>query len=161
MQVITNEMIQQVLREQGEKDFWQTERLIARLSREQSAILAYLMGANEDQEQYNFDEKQLLFFLGVNISQMMQQTAAEIKPVSMADLEAAQEKNIRMFEYLEDETPNDFESTTALIFKQYNQKYVLRYVVDSLMDDDDPHIRPERKGLIFFNLKTILDCLDQ
>lgn len=161
MRVVTDEMIQQVLQEQGEKDFWQTERLIARMSREQPAILSYLMGANEDQEQYNFDEKQLLFFLGVNISQMMQQIEAEMKQVSMADLQAAQEKNIQMFEYLENETPNDFESTTALIFKEYNQKNVLRYVIETLLDDDDPHIRPDRKGLIFFDLKTILDCLDR
>ena len=87
MHVVTDEMIQQVLREQDEKDFWQTERLIARMSREQPAILVYLMGANEDH--YNFDEKQLLFFLGVNISQMMKRPEDKARQVTVAEIEAA------------------------------------------------------------------------
>ena len=48
-----------------------------------------------------------------------------------------------------------------MFFKEYNQRNVLRYIVESLFEDDDPHIRPDRKGLIFFDLKTVLDCLDQ
>ena len=159
MKVVTDEVIKQVLQEQGEMDFLETERLIAQMSREQPSILAYLMGSNEDH--YNFDEKQLLLFLGINISQMMNKTGGVADQVSMENIEAAQEKNIQMFEYLESEIPGDFEHTTAMIFKEYNQKNVLRYVIETLFDDDDPHIRPDRKGLIFFDLKTILDCLDQ
>jgi len=159
MKVVTDDIIQDVLNEQEDMDFLEIERLIARMSREQPAILAYLMASNEDH--YNFDEKQLLLFLGVNLSQMMSRDEGKLKEVSMDDIEAVQEKNIQMFEYLENEIPGDFEKTTAMIFKEYNQKNLLRYVIETLFEDDDPHIRADRKGLIFFDLKTVLDCLDQ
>ena len=48
-----------------------------------------------------------------------------------------------------------------MIFKEYKQKNILRYIIATLFDDDDPHIRADRKGLIFFDLKTVMDCLDQ
>ncbi|MBN1480880.1 hypothetical protein EH223_00185 [candidate division KSB1 bacterium] len=159
MQVVSDDIIQEVLQEQGEMDFLETERLIAQMSREQPSLLTYLMASNE--EHYNFEEKQLLLFLGINISQMMKKNQNAIQQVSMEDIETAQEKNIQMFEYLENELPGDFEGTTEMIFKGYNQKNVLRYIIETLFQDDDPHIRPDRKGLIFFDLKTVLDCLDQ
>lgn len=159
MQIVSDDIIQEVLQEQAEMDFLETERLIAQMSREQPALLAYLMASNE--EHYNFEEKQLLLFLGINISQMLKKNQQTLRQVSMENIEAAQEKNIQMFEYLEKELPSDFESTTEMIFKGYNQKHVLRYIIETLFQDDDPHIRPDRKGLIFFDLKTVLDCLDQ
>ena len=159
MTIISDDIIQSVLEEQGELDFLETERLIAQMSREQPSILAYLMGSNEDH--YNFDEKQLLLFIGVNVAQMMNRGDGNIQEVSMEEIEASQQKNIDMFEYLEKEIPGDFENTTAMIFREYNQKNVLRYIIETLFEDEDPHIRADRKGLMFFDLKTVLDCLDQ
>ena len=159
MKPVTDEVIQEVLEKQSELDFLGAERQIAGMSREQPAVLAYLMGSNE--EHYNFEEKQLLLFLGVNILQMLKKTGETPAEVSMDQIEDAQQKNIDMFEYLEKEIPGDFEHTTTMIFKEYNQKSILRYLIESLFDDDDPQIRADRKGLIFFDLKTLLDCLDQ
>ena len=131
---------------------------IASILAKKMAALAPLIDEFVVQRMVKFDG---LLFLGINISQMMNKTGGVADQVSMENIEAAQEKNIQMFEYLESEIPGDFEHTTAMIFKEYNQKNVLRYVIETLFDDDDPHIRPDRKGLIFFDLKTILDCLDQ
>ena len=159
MKIISDEIVKQILDEQAEKDFLETERQIARLSRDQPALLSYLMGSNDDH--YNFDEKQLLLFIGVNVFLMLSKGDKKLAQVSMDDIEAAQQKNIEMFEYLEKEIPGEFQKTTDMIFKEYNQKNMLRYVIETLFDDDDSHIRADRKGLIFFDLKTVLDCLDQ
>lgn len=159
MKIISYDVIEKVLDDQGELDFMGVERLIAQMSREQPAILSYLMASNE--EHYNFEEKQLLLFLGINVSQMMKKGDTAIEEVTMDEIEEAQSNNIKMFEYLEEENPKDFEETAALIFKEYNQKNVLRYIVESLFEDQDEHIRSDRKGLLFFDLKTVLDCLDQ
>lgn len=159
MKIIDNDIIQDVLDSQAEMDFLETERQIARLSREQPALLSYLMGSNDDH--YNFDEKQLLLFIGVNIFLMLSKGDKTPAEVSMDDIEDAQQKNIEMFEYLEKEIPAEFQKTTDMIFKEYNQKRVLRYVIETLFEDDDAHIRADRKGLMFFDLKTVLDCLDQ
>jgi hypothetical protein len=159
MKIISDDVIEKVLENQGELDFMGVERLIAQMSREQPSLLSYLMASNE--EHYNFEEKQLLLFLGVNVAQMMKKGDTEIQQVSMDEIEEAQQNNIKMFEYLEEENPKDFEETAALIFKEYNQKNVLRYIVESLFEDPDEHIRSDRKGLLFFDLKTVLDCLDQ
>ncbi len=159
MKIISDDVIEQVLDDQGELDFMGVERLIAQMSREQPAVLAYLMASNE--EHYNFEEKQLLLFLGVNVVQMMKKGEKIVEEVSMDEIDEAQQNNIKMFEYLEEENPKDFENTAAMIFKEYNQKNVLRYIVESLFEDEDEHIRGDRKGLLFFDLKTVLDCLDQ
>lgn len=159
MKIISDDVIEQVLEDQNELDFMGVERLIAQMSREQPAVLAYLMASNE--EHYNFEEKQLLLFLGVNVMQMMKKGEKAVQEVTMDEIDEAQQNNIKMFEYLEEENPKDFENTAAMIFKEYNQKNVLRYVVESLFDDEDEHIRSDRKGLLFFDLKTVLDCLDQ
>jgi len=159
MDIISDEIVQQVLSAQADLDFMETERQIAQLSRKQPALLNYLMGAND--EHYNFDEKQLLLFIGVNIFQMLGRGEKKLAEVTMDDIEAAQQKNIDMFEYLEKEIPGEFQKTTDMIFKEYNQKNILRYIIATLFDDDDPHIRADRKGLIFFDLKTVMDCLDQ
>jgi len=159
MKIISDEIVQEVLSSQADMDFMETERQIALLSREQPALLNYLMGAND--ERFNFDEKQLLLFIGVNIFQMLSRGESRIVQVTAEDINAAQQKNIDMFEYLEKEIPGEFQKTTDMIFKEYNQKNILRYIIATLFNDDDPHIRADRKGLIFFNLKTVLDCLDQ
>ena len=159
MEIITEAIIQEVLDAQADMEFLETERQIARLSREQPSLLSYLMGSNDDH--YNFDEKQLLLFLGVNVFLMLSKGETAIAQVSSDEIEAAQHKNIEMFEYLEKEIPGEFQKTTDMIFKEYNQKLVLRYIIETLFDDDDAHIRADRKGLMFFDLKTVLDCLDQ
>ena len=159
--LVDRESVQKVWEEQSEMDFFQVEKWIAKLSREQPTVLAYLMSAND--EEYNFEEKQLLLYLGVAIWRMLLEGGAKTPEVTLEYIEAAQQKNIEMIEYLEEEIPGDFDKTVQAIFANYHQKYILEYVLSAVFEDDSESakIRPKSKGLLFFDLKTVLDCLDQ
>ena len=45
------------------------------------------------------------------------------------------------------------------------QPYVVRYLVDALMEEDEGEdaveLTEEQKGLLFLSLKTVIDVLDQ
>jgi hypothetical protein len=69
-----------------------------------------------------------------------------------------------MAEYLMGESPEGFEDAVEQIFKGHNQINVLRYAVEALFemdDDENAGVREEMKGLIFMELKTVVEALDQ
>jgi hypothetical protein len=70
-----------------------------------------------------------------------------------------------MAEYLMGESAGDFENSVVQIFKGHNQINVLRYAIEALYEEgeeeDETEIREEMKGLIFMNLKTVVEALDQ
>ena len=159
--LVEREQIKKVWDEQSEMDFFEVEGWIARLSREQPLLLGYLMSTND--EEYNFEEKQLLLYLGVAMWRMLLETDAKLPEVTMEDIEAGQQRNIEMIEYLEEEIPGDFGKTVQSIFANYHQKYILEYLLQAIFEEESEQarIRPKSKGLLFFDLKTVLDCLDR
>lgn len=159
MNIISKQVVDQVWREHSKLGFFENEKKIATLSKEQPYVISYLMTSNSDH--YDIHEKQSLLYLGVVIWQMMKKGEKSIKTISEKDISLAQKKNIEMFEYLEGEIPGDFEETVKSIFAQYNQKHILKYLLDSLFKEGIPGLRPGSVGFMFFDLKTILDCMDQ
>jgi hypothetical protein len=162
LEPISKQIVDQIWQEQVQMEPANAMQLINRFGKEQPAILAYLMAA--EHETYNQDERELLLYLGTAVWQMMR--LAHKKPVSVSDeqIDEVEETNIKMVEYFMEEPSDSFEHTTRLVFKDYNQRYVLEYVLEALMEEDDEEeleIRDESKGLMFLNLKTVIDCLDK
>lgn len=136
-------------------------RLINDMSKQQPLILAYLMAAGEDM--LNQDEKELLLYLGVVVWQIMSQGSAPLPKVTEETLDAIENSNVKMLEYLEGESEIDFIETVENIFTNYNQTEVLKYVVEALMEEEDEEsfIRDEVKGIMLIYLKTVIDCFDK
>lgn len=141
--------------------------LVNQLAKEQPLILAYLMAAGEDL--LNQNEQELLLYLGMVVWQIMSQGDTPLPEVTEETLDAIEDINIKMLEYLEGETDSDFAFTVETIFKNYNQPEVLKYVIEALMEDEDEDededeevvIRDEMKGMLLIYLKTIIDCFDK
>lgn len=136
-------------------------QIIDKLSSEQPAVLVYLLASGEDL--FNLDERELLLYLGVVVWQIMAQGSTELREVTDETLDAVEDANLGMLEYLEDETEADFVETVEKIYTNYNQPEVLRYVVEALWEEEeeDAEIREEMKGMIFLFLKTVIDALDK
>lgn len=136
-------------------------KLINLMSKEQPFILTYLMAI--DNVILNQDERELLFYLGVVVWQIMSQGSTPLPKVTQETLDEVEESNTKMLEYLEGESETSFIETVETIVKNYNQPEVLRYVIEALMEESDEEslIRDEYKGIMMINLKTVIDCLDK
>jgi hypothetical protein len=161
MNKISAEIVERTWKEMSTMSPLNYPKLITKFSKEQPFILTYLMAVED--ERFNEDERELLLYLGTVIWRMMSKGNNPSPEVNENMIGEAEQKNIRMLEYLEGEIEADFYDTTAKIIESYNQPEVLRYVVEALMeeDEDDVEIYPENIGLMMIYLKTVIDCLDR
>ena len=161
MNKISAEIVERTWKEMSTMSPLNYPKLINKFSKEQPFILTYLIAV--DGQQFNEDERELLLYLGVVIWMMMSRGNNPLPKVTEKIIDDAEEKNIKMLEYLEGETETDFYETTDTILQDYNQPEVLRYVVEALMEDDDEDvdIQEENIGLMMIYLKTVIDCFDK
>lgn len=160
MNTISAEIVENTWNIIGSMSPLSATQLINKLSEEQPVILAYLMAVGEDM--LNQDEKELLLYLGVVVWQIMSQAKTPLPPVTEETLDAVDDSNMKMLEYLEGESEFDFIQTVETIFKNYNQPEVMRYAVEALMEDNEDYtIRDEMKGVMIIYLKTVIDCFDK
>ena len=161
MNKISAEIVERTWKEMSTMSPLNYPKLINKFSKEQPFILTYLIAV--DGQQFNEDERELLLYLGVVIWMMMSRGNNPLPKVTEKIIDDAEEKNIKMLEYLEGETETDFYETTDTILQDYNQPEVLRYVVEALMEDDDEDvdIQEENFGLMMIYLKTVIDCFDK
>lgn len=159
MQPISAEIVEKTWRKQAQMSPEEIPRLVNRMAKQQPALMAYLMAV--DQDILNREEQELQFYLGIAVWQMMEQGDKKLAKVTEKRIEEMEQKNEEMLEYLEKEP--EFEKTVEMIFGDYNQKEVLRYVFEALFEEEDEeeNIREGMKGIIGINLKTVIDCLDQ
>lgn len=113
----------------------QAQKLVAQMSREQPLILAYLLASGEDL--LNYSERELLVYLGVVIWQMMQQGDKRPALVTEARLQEIDRRNLKMLEYLEGDSEEEFFGTVQALMNSYNQHAVLGSVVEVLMVGDE------------------------
>jgi hypothetical protein len=139
----------------------QGREMVNRMSRQQPAVLAYLLAAGEGL--LNKDEQELLFYLGLVVWQMMLQGDTPLSRVTAGALEKAQTENIRMLEFLVGKPFDEVERTVAGMFKDYNQREVLKYVVEALTEEPEEGclIQEENIGIMMVFLKTVVDCFDR
>jgi len=92
----------------------------------------------------------------------MSQGTQPLPTITEEILDEAEAKNMKMAEYLERETEDGFEQTTRMIISNYRQPHVLRYIVEALMEEPEEGcvIRDENTGILFLDLKTVIDCFD-
>ncbi len=140
----------------------QAQRLVEQMSEEQPAVLAYLLATSE-QPPFNAHEGQIVFYIGMVVWQMMEQSPKPPRQVTPAALDAAEQANEAFLEALSSDTEADFFSATKTMLETYPEPEVLGYITEAIMDDedsdpDDPPIRDENRGLAFLYLKTVLDA---
>lgn len=135
-------------------------KLVKLMTKEQPAILAYLLAVDNDV--FNRDERELLLYLGVVVWQIMSQGSKALSMITEEILDDAEARNVKMAEYLQGETDDDFTETTRNIIGNYRQAEVLRYVVEAIMEEPEKgcHIRDDNRGFMLLDLKTVIDCFD-
>ncbi len=162
MDIISEKIVEEIWKEVGGMSLEDAPKLAQRFQKLQPFLAVYLLAAGGDE--LNHDERELLFYLGMAVWKMMAKGAKELTQVSSNSIDKEEEKNWDMINYLAGENKNfDFLNTVESIVTGYNQKNVLKYVVEALEEHDleEGDIRDDKKGEMFVYLKTIIDCLDQ
>ena len=135
MQTISAHMVENTyekITEMPEEDF---PRLVEVMQKEQPEIMAFLMAAGHDD--FNQAERELQFYLGAMVWQIMRQGTPPPKRVGEKRLDRLIDRTEKMAEYLMGESDADFEHSAMRIFDNHNQVNVLRYVVEALFEDED------------------------
>ena len=161
MNKISGDIVENTWREMSVLSPLKYPKLVNKLSKEQPVILAYFLAVGD--EFLNKDEQELLLYLGLVVWRVMSKGDTPIPQVTEKMVEEAEDKNIKMLEYLDGESESGFIDTVETIIENYNQPEVLQFVVEALIEEDeedDANIREESIGMMMIYLKTVIDCFD-
>jgi hypothetical protein len=163
MQTISEEIIERTAGKLAAMSINDMPKLLEKMEKEQPEIMAFLMAIDHDV--LNQDERELLFYLGMVVWQMMREGTPRPKRVSAERLDELVVSTAKIVESFMNESPGDFMAVMARMFKDHHQINVLRYIVEALFeleaDGEHTEAREEMKGVVFKNLKIVLEALDQ
>lgn len=159
MKTISAEAVDQAWQKLSNYSVKQGEKLAQKFIDEQPAMVAYLLAV--DTGVLDADEREMLFYLGTVIWQLMRQEGA-LAALSEEAIIAAEEANQEMLEPLAAMTDGDAEQSIGAILTDYAQPALLRFVIESLMDAaQDGDVRQDNLGMMMIDLKTVIDCFDR
>ncbi len=160
MQPISAEVVEQTWQRVAALTRREGERLAQKFAAEQPAVTAYLMAV--DRDLFSDEERELLFYLGTVVWQMMAQGDAPLPQVTEQMLEEAEDANLAMLESQVDASDDDARAAMANLLQDYAQPEVFKYVVEVLMESaQEEDVCQDNLGVMMVDLKTVIDCLNR
>jgi len=137
------------------------EAMVEEMAAAQPELLGYVIALGETN--YHACERELLLYLCVTVWRVMSGAATGIRRVGEQRIARVQEVNAQMVQFLDGEIGPDFARSVRLIVASYNQKDILKYLLETLSEEAAPggSIRASSAGPMLLDLKTVVDCLDQ
>jgi len=161
MRPLTNNEIHTLWQEKADMELEEAPILVEDLSAAQPSVLTYLLATGDDI--LTEEERQVTFFMGVLIWFVVQQSVPTLIPeITTDELLEQEENNFKMLEYLAGEPDTEFMTTVAKIMDSYNQRNLLQYVIDRIMEEPEKEVElnDNHLGMMVIYLKTFIDCLD-
>ncbi len=143
-------------------DEGQTTQVVKQFMEEQPALGIYLT-ACADSLGKEADDSRLLD-LAVAVWEAMRREAGHKLPKLQPNaIMRAEKANVKMLTRLEPASEIVQENQAREVFTAYNQREVMGFCLEILMSDDEetPELAPERLGMEWVWLKTVIDCLDR
>lgn len=135
--------------------------LVDRMAEQQPAIIAYLFV--EDENSGDPDGPGTLLSIGFPVVKLMLAQGGGTSQITTETLTEAEDANLKFLEQLDDEPELRYADTVSRMMSSYNQMPLLNAVLEALMQghEEQPELAPENIGLIWMQLKTVIDCLDR
>jgi hypothetical protein len=131
-----------------------------KVSNNQPELLAFVV---ESSKEMGREVSELAIYMFLVIYRMFQKAHGKIKKISSEEIIKYYEHNEGLMGRLE-ATDERFLDRIANV-QTSRQPYVVNYVVDTLMEDDEGEdavrLTDEQKGFIFLLFKSVIDVLDQ
>jgi hypothetical protein len=139
-----------------------SRELAMQFMKEQPAVGVYLAAQYENLGD-EAEESQLIPLASAVWEAMSQTHGRRLKRVTPKVIDRAEARNIQMLEKLEEGSEFEQGQTVMKLFKGYHQQALLAFCLEILManNEDSPELAPERIGMEFIFLKTLIDCFDQ
>lgn len=160
-QLTTNE-IDELWQRKADMELEEAPELVEEMGSAQPAALSYLLAIGDDI--ITEAERQVTFFMGVLVWYVVQQSAGTpIREITPEELSEHEENNFNMLEYLAGESDAEFMTTVEKIMDKYNQRPLLQYVIERIMEEPEKEIElyDNHVGMMVIYLKTFIDCLDR
>lgn len=161
MTVVSDEIIDQSTEELHNLEDDGLKQMVYQMSEEQPNLLGFLLSIGE--EELNNEEQEVLLFLGVNVWNAFK----KVKPLPQIpdeEIDKADKNNEDMLNYLEKEGEKGLSENAESLVDGHNQAQLLRYVINAIMEEDmeeeEPLVSEENKGLIFLTMKSYIESID-
>lgn len=161
MNIISAQTVEQIFTQMWNMSEQEAFRLSFTLEKEQPVLIAYL--AAVDKDLLNKAERELLFYLGTVVWQVMSHQQNPLPPISQENLLRLELANQAIFAALKTQNKANFSEVVKTVLKECRQTEVLRYAIAALMDEDsaENEVRDEVLGFIILDLKTVIECFDE
>lgn len=130
-----------------------------KIGNRQPELLAFVM---ESSKEMGREVSELAIYMFVVVYRMFQKAHGKIKKISSEEIIKCYEHNEGLMERLEGAHEKFFDRIASV--QTFRQPYVVKYVVDTLMEEDEGEdalvLTEEQKGFLFILFKTVIDVLD-
>jgi hypothetical protein len=131
-----------------------------KIGNSQQELLAFVTESPKEMSQ---EVRELAIYMFLVVYRMFQKTHGRIKKISSEEIIECYEHNESLMERLEGAHEKFLDRIASV--QTSRQPYVVKYVVDALMEDDEGEdamaLTEEQKGFLFLLLKTVIDVLDR
>jgi hypothetical protein len=160
MQIISAATVEQVFSRMWNLSQPEAYRLSYDLEKEQPLLVSYL--AAVDKNIFNRAERELLFYLGTVIWQVMSNIKSPLPSLQADCLLRCEEANNSIAGWLKNTQNVNFKDAVKKVLQESRQIELMRYVIAALMDEnsDENEVRDENLGYIILDLKTVIECFD-
>lgn len=160
MKPVPAEIIEKTLSRMWSMSESEAFRLSHEMQKEQPVLVAYL--ASVDCDLLNEAEKEILFYYGSLVWQIMKASGQTLPKISEESILNFEKANLLAAESLRVADNVTFLRVITSLLEGYNQQLAFRYVIGALMEEDkeSEKIRDESVGPILMDLKTVIDCFD-
>ena len=151
--IVPDQVVEAAWLEIGELSEDQARLHMQRLSRRQSALLAFVTTFSEDLSK---DAAELAVYMFVAIVQMFEMHFGKrLQNVGLKRIESIHDENMKMFDRLTGAHERWLER--AAVVQSEEQPWVWKYVVECLFEPDDPELKPseEDQGSLALIMKTV------
>lgn len=160
MKTIPDKAIEKTWKRVTEATPEDAQAMLDRMAKAQPLVFAYLMAV--DETLYDDEQRGQLLLIGLVLWELLRKEAPD-HLITMEEIEAAEESNIKFLEGLEAGSEMDYMDGMQRLISTYNQMPLLGAVIEALMEgnEDEPELADENLGLALVHLKSVIDCLDQ
>lgn len=161
MKTISGKIIDRTWKRINDATEDEAQRRLDAMAKKQPFIVAYLLAVEETLVAES--ERGELMLIGLILWEVLSAENSQLRQVTMDDLEAAEQANVKFLEELEAGSEMDHMAGLQNLMATYNQVPLLSAVIEGLMagNEEEPEMAGEGIGLALLHLKTVLDCLDQ
>jgi hypothetical protein len=146
------------------------ETFVSQFTTAQPAIVDYLLHTYSDELSEAHSE--YLFFLGCKIWEAIRTTYTDVPEITGEQIDAAEEENEQMLNYLADESDEGLENFAEILLQDYSQNELMEFIIFAVSEDDEDEELEEQdeeplaldddtRGIFFITLKTVVDCFDK